>query len=393
MTDTRPVLWIVAREFGVGSEVWILRQIAALQQFRPVVVTWVDHRTPEAAAAMDLPVHVLPFPVDLATGPDRWINRLMRLPGRNFYGAGVAEARHLMQLAQGDRPAVILVHFGHTALRLLPVAQALSVPLVCHFHGLDLSSALNNRWYRWSLLRHIGAFSGVITVGTRQRTFVEQHYPRPEALHLIPCGVPVAEFSRRAGEAFVPSDPPVFVTVSRLVPQKGVDWCLKALALLPRGTARLEVVGDGPERPALEAMAQDLGITDAVIFLGALSPAGVRHALAGATAFLQHSLDAPDGWYEGFGVTVAEASAMEVPTIASRCGGLMDQVTDGETGILVDQRDAPALAEAMRRMAADSGLRDRLGRAARDRAARAFDTAGQVAKLELALFAAITAKR
>lgn len=393
VTDRRPVLWIVAREFGVGSEVWILRQIAALRHFRPVVVTWVDHRSPEIVAAMDVPVHVLPFPADLASGPDRWINRLKRVTNGNFYGAGGAEKQHLIRLAQADRPAVILAHFGHTALRLLPVAQALSVPLVCHFHGLDLSSALKNRWYRWSLLRHMSAFSGVITVGTRQRSWVANHYPRPDALHLIPCGVPVAEFSRQAGEAFMPSDPPLFVTVSRLVPQKGVEWCLRALALLPRGMAKMSVVGDGPERPRLEAMAQDLGIAKEVVFLGAQPPAGVRQALVAATALLQHSLDAPDGWYEGFGVTVAEASAMEVPTIASRCGGLMDQVIDQETGILVDQRNAPALAEAMRRLVTEAGVRDRMGRAARVRAVQDFDTKGQVAKLEAALFAAITAKR
>ena len=57
---------------------------------------------------------------------------------------------------------------------------------------------------------------------------------------------------------------PVFAVVSRLVPQKGVDWCLRALARLPRGAARLQIVGDGPERDRLETLARELGIAEEV---------------------------------------------------------------------------------------------------------------------------------
>ena len=391
--DHRPVLWIVTRDFGLGSEVWILRQIAALRRFRPVVLTWADHRSPETRATMDVTVHVLPFAQDLSTGPARWRNRLTRIAGWNFYASQGAERRYLQCLAAMEPPAAVLAHFGHTALRILPLARALRLPLVCHFHGLDLSSALNNRWYRWSLLRHIDDFDALITVGSRQSHWVGRKFARTEALHQIPCGVPVAEFSRRLGETqSTEAEPPVFVSVSRLVPQKGVDWCLRGLALLPRGTARLQIVGDGPERLRLQALAQELGIAAEVTLLGALPPAGVRQTLLGAIALLQHSLDAPDGWYEGFGVTVAEASAMEVPTIASRCGGLMDQVEDGKTGLLVEQRDAEGLSAAMQRLIEDRDLRDRLGQAARQRAAAEFDTEAQVAKLEAVLLAAMAAR-
>lgn len=390
LPDALPVLWIVTRDFGVGSQVWMQRQIAALRQFRPVVVTWADHRSPDAREGQAFSVHVLPPPADLDTGPARWTNRLCRLLSRNFYETRGNERQVMLRLARQDRPVAILAHFGHAGLRVLPVSRALGLPVITHFHGLDLSSSLRNRWYRWSLLRHINSFAAVITVGSRQRGWVAPHYRNHEALHLIPCGVPVEQFSRNPAEAALPQpSPPVFAVVSRLVPQKGVDWCLRALAHLPRGAARLQIVGDGPERGRLEALAQELGIAEDVAFLGPLPPVGVRQVLAEATAFLQHSLDAPDGWYEGFGVTVAEASAMEVPTIASRCGGLMDQIVDGETGLLVDQRDDAALAKAMERLIADPALCRRLGQAARRQAQDNFDTAGQVAKLEMAILRAM----
>lgn len=390
LPDALPVLWIVTRDFGVGSQVWMQRQIAALRQFRPVVVTWADHRSADACESQAFPVHVLPPPVDLDTGPARWPNRLRRLLSWNFYETRGAERQALLDLARQGPPAAILAHFGHAGLRVLQVARALGLPVITHFHGLDLSSSLNNRWYRWSLLRHINDFAAVITVGSRQKAWVARHYRNPDALHLIPCGVPVEQFSRRPEEVAMPRPAvPVFAVVSRLVPQKGVDWCLRALARLPRGAARLQIVGDGPERERLETLARELGVADEVAFLGPLPPAGVRQVLAGATAFLQHSLDAPDGWYEGFGVTVAEASAMEVPTIASRCGGLMDQISDGETGLLVDQRDDTALAQAMERLITDPALCRRLGQAARQQAQDSFDTAAQVAKLEAAILRAM----
>lgn len=379
-TDPRPTVWIVTRDLGKFSEVWLLRQILNLRRLRPVVITWADHRKEKD----DTPVHVLPFDPDLGVGAARWTNRLARMAAGNYFASRGAELQALKDLARRDPPDVILGHFGHTALRVLPLAQALGVPMVCHFHGLDLSSSLNNKWYRWSLQRHAPHFAATITVGTRQREMLAPFYP-PERTALIPCGVPVAEFTRDTAKG----EGVRFVTVSRLVPQKGVDHCLRAMAELPRGMAHLDVIGDGPERPRLEGLVASLGLGGDVTFHGAQPPSGVRAALSGATALLQHSLDAPDGWFEGFGVTVAEASAMEVPTIASRCGGLLDQVVDNETGFLVPQRDHRAMADAMRKLAGEPGLADRMGRAARQRTEAMFDMKDQVAKLEDLLLAQV----
>lgn len=388
---SRPVVWVVTRDLGVTSQIWLLRQIEGFSRLSPVVVTWKDHR-PASPEAAGFPVHVLPFRPDLDGGGDRWANRALRLHHGNFLASQGAERRHLLALARQAPPDVMLAHFGHAALRILPVARALGVPLVTHFHGLDLSSSLRNPWYRRSLLKHLPDFAAVVTVGQRQAEWMAGQ--RKAGAHVIPCGVPVAEFSRRPGDppAIPEEGPPVFVTVSRLVPQKGIDICLRALARLPRGTARLVVIGDGPEEAALKRLAEDLGVAAEVEFRGPQPSAGVRAALLGARALIQHSLDW-NGWFEGFGVTVAEASAMEVPTLASRCGGLMDQVVDGETGLLTDQRDEAQLAAAMARLAADPAEARAMGRGARLRAVERFDTAHQIARLEEVLLSTLPAAR
>lgn len=387
-TRDRPVVWVVTRDLGVTSQIWLLRQIEGFSRLSPVAVTWKDHRAGQTEAHTGVPVHVLPFRPDLDGGRDRWVNRAFRVHHGNFLASQGAERRHLLALARTNPPDVILAHFGHAALRILPVAKALGVPLVCHFHGLDLSSSLRNPWYRRSLLKYLPDFAAVVTVGQRQADWMAGQ--RTAGAHVIPCGVPVAEFSRQLTDpAPVPENGiPVFVTVSRLVPQKGIDICLGALAKLPRGTARLVVIGDGPEEAALKALAADLGVAAEVDFRGPQPSREVRGALLGARALIQHSLDW-NGWFEGFGVTVAEASAMEVPTLASRCGGLMDQVVDGETGLLTDQRDVGQLAATMARLAADPGLARAMGRAARVRAIERFDTADQIEKLEQVLLSTL----
>jgi glycosyltransferase involved in cell wall biosynthesis len=103
-----------------------------------------------------------------------------------------------------------------------------------------------------------------------------------------------------------------------------------------------------------------------------------------ATVFLQHSLEL-NGWIEGFGVSVTEAAAMELPVIVSRSGGLVDQVVEGKTGFIVEQRDVEGLAAAMRHLAGDPDLARDMGAAGCAHVAQLFDTPGQVVKLEFVL--------
>jgi glycosyltransferase involved in cell wall biosynthesis len=157
----------------------------------------------------------------------------------------------------------------------------------------------------------------------------------------------------------------VVATVAHLIPQKGVDHLLRALAQMRR-RARLQVIGDGPEASRLSALAAELGIGDRVQLLGLRDD--VAEVLQAADVFVHPAI-----WGEAFGLTIAEAMATGLPVVASRVGGIPELVTHGETGLLVPPGDAGALAGALDRLAADGEERARLGANARQRVLERFD--------------------
>lgn len=365
--------------YGVGSEVWIERQLASFENLDLSLLCWDSQLDDKDSLA--LPLYLIPHRWQINQGATRWLSRLRRVHGGNFFGSTGRELRQIIDVLNTVQAEAILCHFGPTALRVLPAAQALGIPIVAHFHGFDLSQSLRNRWYRWSLHRWIDAFTSIVVVGSNQlRWVLDQGIPE-DRVHLIPCGAPTDNFDR-CGSPYPAR--PHFITVSRLVPWKGVDYSLRAFASASEQglDATLQVIGDGPELNHLKTLAMELGVSDAISFSGMLPPEEVKAAMGRASALLQHSLDHSNGWVEGFGVSITEASAMELPSIVTPCGGIADQVLDGETGIIVPQRDVASFAAAIKRLGNDANLCRQLGTAARRRAIKHFDTAALTRRLE-----------
>jgi glycosyltransferase involved in cell wall biosynthesis len=143
-----------------------------------------------------------------------------------------------------------------------------------------------------------------------------------------------------------------FVTVGRLERWKGVRETLRAFAQIAGQfpDAHLTIIGDGTERESLQALARDLAFGERIRFTGMLAPDDVREQLQKSDVFLQHSLADANGWVEGFGVSVAEASAMELPVVATNTGGIPDQVVHGKTDSC-EPHDVREMARAMARLA------------------------------------------
>jgi L-malate glycosyltransferase len=150
---------------------------------------------------------------------------------------------------------------------------------------------------------------------------------------------------------------PLVLTPARLNPQKGHRVLLEAIAEVPE--ALFLFAGDGPERAALEAEGEHLGVADRVRFLGRRDD--VPQLLAACDVFALPSL------YEGSSLAVLEAMAAGIPIVSSTIGGTDELIEDGRSGWLVPPGDAKALAAALRRALGDEELRRSLAARARER--------------------------
>jgi glycosyltransferase involved in cell wall biosynthesis len=166
---------------------------------------------------------------------------------------------------------------------------------------------------------------------------------------------------RRRGEVTIGA-------VARLSPEKGLEYLLRAVAILaeranrsydPRLPLQVVLAGDGPSRESLEYLTAELRIDDRVRFLGEIAHEDVPGVLQTFDIFAMPSIA------EGFGVSALEASAMELPVIASDIHGIPDVVVHDQTGILTPPRDIEAIAHAITRLIADARLRRTMGAAGR----------------------------
>ncbi|WP_372400572.1 glycosyltransferase family 4 protein (plasmid) [Azospirillum sp. HJ39] len=185
---------------------------------------------------------------------------------------------------------------------------------------------------------------------------------------IIPNGVDARRFTPATAAADAAGGLSLLF-VGRVVRQKGLDVLFDALASLPPALlagVTLRIVGDGPARPELEAQAQRLCLSECIRFLGWLGRDELPAAYRSADAFVFPSRD------EGMPNVVLEAMAAGLPVVATRIAGNRDLVVDGETGLMLEPDDVPALASAIARLAGDAPLCRRLGEGGRRRVVEHF---------------------
>lgn len=192
-----------------------------------------------------------------------------------------------------------------------------------------------------------------VAASTRMEV-IRSYRSRPELVHVAPNGV---------ADDFAPggarSPEPLVLCVARMMPQKAIPDLITAFASVRARvpSARLVLVGDGPDRPRVDAATADHGLADAVVLAGRASPEELvewyRRAWVVASASLR----------EGFGLTLSEGAACGTPAVARRIPGHTDAVLDGTTGFLT--RGTVEMADRIVQLLEDDGLRDRMGAAAR----------------------------
>ena len=200
---------------------------------------------------------------------------------------------------------------------------------------------------------------------------------------MVRCGIDLDRFAYREPRPL--PEVPVVATVCRLSPEKGLSLLLEAVAELGRRgrDVSLVVVGDGPERAAIEATVDRLAIGDRVRLLGELEPAAVADVLADADAFCLPS------FAEGLPVSIMEAMATGLPVVATAVAGIPELVVDGDTGVLVPAGRVDLLADGLERILDDDDARRAIAKRARERVTMLHDGRTTAAAMRSLLASAV----
>ena len=297
------------------------------------------------------------------------------------------DVRPYLRLLEPGQPALIHAHFGIEGVSALGLAMHLKIPLVTTFHGFDATLKTHAMlsspaWFRYPLLRGRLAREGRLFLCAssfiRQR-LLEAGFPESRT-HTHYIGVDCRNIRPRGHL----EEQLRILHVARLVEVKGTRYLLRAFARVARthDAVRLLIIGDGPLRRPLRALAASLGVGDRVEFLGALPHAEVLSSMRKAAMLVLPGIRTATGREEGLGMVLLEAAATGVPIIGSRVGGIPECIVDGKTGFLVPERDEETLARRMAELLEDPVRRHSMGAAGRALVEDRFDIDRQTAALE-----------
>lgn len=230
--------------------------------------------------------------------------------------------------------------------------------LILTFYGADLVLAKRFGFVRPFLRYIVRHCDAVVAISS----FVAQELVKATGAlpQIIPYGVSLPPDAAKN----LPTQAGMILTVGRLIPRKGQAYLIEAMALLSNyPEAHLVIVGEGPERSRLKALIRRLHLEDRVKLKGRISNEELAQLYATCQVFVLPSVVDPSGDTEMLGMVLPEAMGYRKPVISTRVGGTSDIIIDGETGLLVEEKNPHALAEAIARLLDDPALSARLAAA------------------------------
>ncbi len=288
-----------------------------------------------------------------------------------------------------SRPQIVHTHNFISHVHAAPPARLARIPVIHTKHGRALASfawSMRFRRFLYHLADRIVVVSRETGESFREKSGVDQ-----AKIVVIYNGIDTARFKAldRAGarrELGLDDASVVFGAVSRLDPVKDHPTMLRAFgkASKRRPNCVFVIVGDGPERGAVERLIAELGLEGSVKLAGFTDD--VPRRLAAVDLFLQPSTE------EGLSLTILEAAAAGVPVVASAVGGTSEIIENGRTGTLIAAGDTDALAAALIGFAENPAPFRDMARGARDTVERRFSLAGMTAAYE-ALYRSVLAER
>jgi colanic acid/amylovoran biosynthesis glycosyltransferase len=280
---------------------------------------------------------------------------------------------------------LIHAHLGYTGPFAMGAAARAKVPFVVSYYGHDVTLYRTRKrfaaWVWWYTLlreRMLASAAKVIVLSEQMKQALVAQGCAEDKLEIVPLGVDLGRF----GVERIPGGPALRVLmVGREVDKKGFDDGFRACrALVDRGIAcKVTLLGaDGPLAGSLRTLATELALP--VEWPAPSSP--VPAAMANADVLLVPSRTAANGDQEGTPTVIVEAGAARLPVVSTRHAGIPEQVVEGTTGFLAEERDVSGLADALATLAADPARRLAMGEAARQKMEREYSLAAHGARLE-----------
>jgi len=287
-------------------------------------------------------------------------------------------ANKVVQVSRAEDLDIVHAHYaiphataGYLARQILAAAHGgACVPrVITTLHGTDITLLGSDRSYSEIVAFSIEQSDGVTAVSESLKTDTYRELGVSTDIRVIPNFVDCSIYKRRdvtvLRERLAPRGEKLLVHVSNFRPVKRVNAVVDVFARVHRRIpARLLMVGDGPDLNDASRLADELGVSDSVDFLGEQD--AVVQLLSAADVFLLPSSQ------ESFGLAALEAMACEVPIVASRVGGLPEVIQEGVSGFLHEPADLEGMAESTYRLFADADLHRRMAAAARAAARRRF---------------------
>jgi len=271
----------------------------------------------------------------------------------------------------------IHAHFASSPTSVaLAAARLAGISFSFTAHAVDIFT------HRIMLVEKLQEARFVIVPSEYNKRFLSELVPEAaDKIHVVHYGVDPQAFAPVTPQA--DGGPPVILAVGQMRDKKGYPYLVEACRLLAdRGVEfRCVIVGGGDGLSAVQHQVDEAGLNSYLTLTGALFEPEVRDHLRRADLFVLPCIVADDGDRDGIPNALIEAMAMELPVVSTTVSGIPELITDGQEGFLAPPRDSVALADALARLLADSGLRHSLGQNGRRKVIAEFDLDKNIEKL------------
>ena len=376
MSSPKPLVASFCTFFLKPEMLHIYRQLTGLKAFETFVITKYRQNA-DRFPFDDVEPLVTPRRHVLRRGYLKYIAREPALIYRGEYDA-------IRRILIRRDPDLIHVYFGNTGVHLLPLLSKWDRAWVVSFHGMDVQRRPKEKGYDRKLAEVLQLAPLVLVRSQSLAKRLQELGCSPDRIRLNRTGVPLQSFPWI--ERSVPADGRwQLVQACRLVEKKGLLTTLAAFRrfISDYPKARLVIAGEGPMKDALVRRINELSMGNQVTLAGFLNQDDLRQVYAESHIFIHPSELAADSNQEGIPNSMLEAMANGLPVVATRHGGIPEAVQEGVDGLLVPERDEPALYEALLKLATQPDLWQRMGKQASRSVAENFEQQQQIDRLEM----------